>query len=49
LRWRPLADAWATRQLRLAVRPDADATVLALRDFLQPVSQNARAGHARFK
>lgn len=49
LRWRPLADAWAQRQLQVAVRPDADATVLAFRDFLLPTSQTAKAGRARFK
>ncbi len=49
LRWRPLADAWAQRQLQLAVRPDADATVIAFRDFLLPTSQTAKAGRARFK
>lgn len=31
LRWRPLADVWAHRQLQVAVRPDADAAVVALR------------------
>lgn len=49
LRWRPLADAWAQRQLQVAVRPDADATVLAFRDFLLSTSQTAKAGRARFK
>ena len=49
LRWRPLADAWARRQLQLAVRPDADATVVALRDFLLPPSRNAKSGRARFE
>jgi DNA-binding transcriptional LysR family regulator len=49
LRWRPLADAWARRQLQVAVRPDADATVVALRDFLLPTSRSAKAGRARFE
>jgi DNA-binding transcriptional LysR family regulator len=49
LQWRPLADAWARRQLQVVVRPDADATVVALRDFLVSTSQNAKAGRARFK
>ena len=49
LHWRPLADAWATRQLQVAIRPDADATVVALRDFLLPTSQTAKSGRARFK
>lgn len=49
LRWRPLADAWAVRQLQVAVRPDADAAVVALRDFLLPTSQNAKAERARYK
>lgn len=49
LRWRPLADAWARRQLQLVIRPDADATVVALRDFLLPTSQSAKADRARFK
>ncbi len=47
LQWRPLADAWARRQLLVAIRPDADATVVALRDFLLPTSQSAKAGRAR--
>ena len=34
LAWRPLADAWAKRQLKIAIRPDADAAIVALRDFL---------------
>ena len=49
LQWRPLSDAWATRQLQVAIRPDADATVVALRDFLLPTSQSAKAERARFK
>jgi len=49
LQWRPLSDAWATRQLQVAIRPDADATVVALRDFLLPTSQTAKSGRARFK
>lgn len=49
LQWRPLADDWARRQLKIAVRPDADATALALRDFLQPPSQNAKPRRATLK
>ena len=49
LQWRPLADAWAQRQLQVVVRPDADATAVALRDFLVSPSQNAKAGRARFE
>ena len=49
LQWRPLSDSWARRQLQVVVRPDADATVVALRDFLVSTSQNAKAGRARFK
>jgi len=48
LSWRPLSDAWARRQLQVVVRPDADVTVVALRDFLVSPSQNAKAGRARF-
>lgn len=43
LTWRPLADAWAQRQLKVAVRPDADATLAGLRDFLCTPSRNAKA------
>jgi DNA-binding transcriptional LysR family regulator len=49
LRWRPLADDWAQRQLQVVVRPDADATVIAFRDYLLPTSQSAKAGRAGFK
>ncbi len=49
LRWRPLSDAWARRQMQVVIRPDADATVMALRDFLLPTSQSAKAEAARFK
>lgn len=48
LQWRALADAWATRRLQVAVRLDADATVVALRDFLLPPSQTAKSGRTRF-
>ena len=34
LSWRPLADTWAKRQLKIALRPEADKALLALRDFL---------------
>jgi DNA-binding transcriptional LysR family regulator len=46
LAWRPLADGWARRRLLVAVRPDAEAAVVALRDFLHLSSQNAKTGHA---
>jgi hypothetical protein len=49
LKWRPLSDEWATRQLQIVIRQDADAAAVALRDFLQLPSQNAKAGKARFK
>jgi DNA-binding transcriptional LysR family regulator len=49
LQWRPLADAWAVRQLQVAIRPDADATVVALRDFLLPTSQTAKSGRTKLK
>jgi DNA-binding transcriptional LysR family regulator len=49
LRWRPLSDPWARRQLCVATRPDADAAVAALRDFLLPTSQNAKAGRTGYK
>lgn len=40
---RPLADAWARRQLLIGIRPDANPTVKELRDFLCSSSQNAKA------
>ena len=43
LSWRPLADAWARRQLKMALRPDADSAIVALRDFLCTPSQDAKA------
>jgi len=49
LHCRPLSDAWATRQLQVAIRPDADATVVGLRNFLLPTSQSAKSVRARFK
>lgn len=49
LQWRPLADPWAKRHLQVCIRPDADATVQTLRDFLLPTSQNAKPARARFK
>lgn len=49
LQWRPLADAWAKRQLQVCMRPDADETVRALRDFLVTTSQSAKADQARFE
>jgi DNA-binding transcriptional LysR family regulator len=47
LHWRPLADAWVHRRLQVVVRPDADETVRAVRDFLVSVSQNAKARRSR--
>lgn len=49
LSWRPLADAWAQRQLKLALHPGADATLTALRDLLAAPAQNGKAGRARLK
>lgn len=49
LSWRPLDEPWARRQLLVAVRPDADATVRSLRDFLLPTSQNAKSPRTRLK
>lgn len=46
---RPLADAWAHRRLKIAVRTDADATTVQLRDDLLRPSRNAKAGVATFK
>ena len=43
LAWRPLSDPWAHRQLKIGIRPDADATVAELRDFLCSPSRNAKA------
>jgi DNA-binding transcriptional LysR family regulator len=47
LHWRPLADAWVRRQLQVVVRPDADRTVLEVRDFLVSTSQNAKPSRKR--
>ncbi|MEY2689747.1 MAG: HTH-type transcriptional activator CmpR, partial [Pseudomonadota bacterium] len=49
LAWRPLADAWARRQLQVCIRPEADAAVLALRDFLIAPKQNAKARNAKIE
>jgi DNA-binding transcriptional LysR family regulator len=49
LTWRPLADGWASRQLKIGIRPDADSAVLALRDFLCAPSQNAKAASVKLK
>ncbi len=46
---RPLADAWAHRQLKIAVRTDADATAIQLRDDLLQPSRNAKAADATDK
>jgi len=34
LTWRPMADAWVHRKLKVSVRPHSDPAVIALRDFL---------------
>ncbi len=49
LQWRALSDAWATRQVQLCVRTDADLAVKELRDFLRSSSQNAKPRQARLK
>lgn len=49
LSWRPLSDEWAHRQLKIAIRTDADASVRAVRDFLCAPSQNAKATLTKFK
>jgi DNA-binding transcriptional LysR family regulator len=49
LQWRPLADAWARRQLLIGCRPEADEAVLAFKDFLQSTSQNAKSARAKIK
>jgi DNA-binding transcriptional LysR family regulator len=49
LGWRPLADSWAKRQLRVAIRPDADEQIIRFRNFLKPPSQNAKARSAKKK
>lgn len=46
---RPLADAWARRQLQIGLRRDADPILTALRDYLCSPSQNAKAGSPRNK
>jgi DNA-binding transcriptional LysR family regulator len=44
LAWRPLADTWAQRQLKVGIRTDADLGIVTLRDFLCAVpSRNAKA------
>lgn len=49
LAWRPLSDGWSQRQLKIAIRSDADSAVRAIRDFLCAPSQNAKASLAKFK
>lgn len=49
LAWRPLSDAWALRQLKVGIRPDADAVIVALRDFLCAPSQNAKTASLKRK
>ena len=43
LSWRPLADPWSHRQLRIGIRPDSDPAIVRLRDFLCTPSQKAKA------
>lgn len=43
LGWRPLADGWARRRLCLGLRPEADATVRDLRDWLAAPSPSPNA------
>ena len=43
LAWRPLADPWAQRQLKIGIRPDADRSIVELRDFLCAPSRIAKA------
>jgi len=43
LGWRPLSDAWAKRQLKIGIRPDADSAISSLRDYLCAPSQKAKA------
>jgi DNA-binding transcriptional LysR family regulator len=47
LTWRPLNDGWSHRQLKVAIRPDADAVVRSLRDFLCTPSQGAKSSLAK--
>jgi DNA-binding transcriptional LysR family regulator len=49
LKWRPISDEWATRQLQIVIRQDADAAAVALRDFLQSPSHFAKADNTRFE
>jgi hypothetical protein len=44
-----VAPGLGTAATAVVVRPDVDATVMALRDFLVPTSQNAKSGRARFE
>lgn len=43
LTWRPLADPWAQRQLKIGIRPESDPAVLGLLEFLCTPSRNAKA------
>lgn len=48
LRWRPLADDWASRNLVAAVRPGTqDPTALSLLAFLTEPTQNAKAPRSK--
>ena len=42
LAWRPLADPWAQRQLKIGIRPESDPAVLGLQEFLCTPSRNAK-------
>lgn len=49
LGWRPLADVWAKRQLKIAIRADSEPSVTALRDFLCAPSRNAKPTSTKHK
>lgn len=49
LAWRPLSDEWARRQLKIAIRSDADDSIRSIRDFLCDPKQNTKASLAKFK
>ncbi len=49
LSWRPLSDDWSHRQLKIAVRSDANAVVRDLRDYLCDPKHFAKSSLAKFK
>ncbi|WP_286138078.1 LysR family transcriptional regulator [Polaromonas sp. C04] len=50
LTFRPFSDPWAKRRLLAATKPDCDAAVTALRDFLcAPLSQKAKTPSTKSK